>query len=134
MISLETAVALQQAGLAWKPTLHDFFAVPHVDMDERVFVLTDMVAELTILKGWPAITFNGAVEWSLDYILQIDAVWLPREDQLRSAVAMRTPFQLRVTPTGYACVIPVQGVEQSFGATMAEEAYAAVLLFLLGGK
>ena len=131
MLSLPTAVALHQAGLTWQPTLYDFFAIPHSEMDDRIFVLTDMMAELTVLKGWPAITFNGAVEWSLDYILQIDAVWLPREDQLRTAVAALTPFHLRPTAEGgYACAIPHQGREKLFHAPTAEEAYAAVWLFL----
>jgi hypothetical protein len=130
MIPFHTAFALHEAGLIWQPALHDFFAIPHSELDDRVFVLTDMVAELTVLKGWPAITFNGAVEWSLDYILQMDAVWLPREDQLRAAVAALTPFELCPSPAGYVCTIPHEGGSKQFVAAEAEDVYAAVWLFL----
>lgn len=131
MISIPTALQLQQAGLTWHTAAHDFFAIPNTDLDERVFVITDMMAELTVLKGWPAITFNGAVEWALDYILQMEAVWLPREDQLRTAVAERTAaFHLEYQGQ-YECTVIHHDTPHTFTAATAEEAYAAALLFLL---
>ena len=68
MISLALAVELKQAGLVWRTSTHDFFAIPDHDMDERVFVLADMVAFTELVQGWPAVAFHGAAEWALDLV------------------------------------------------------------------
>lgn len=135
MLSLTTATALKTAGLDWQPTLHDFFAIPNTDMDDRVFVLTDVMVDREILQGWPAFTFNGAVEWALDYILQADAVWIPREDQLREAVLARVA-QCSLVTNGrvYRCAVEIETTEttrHTFSAATAPEAYASALLHLI---
>lgn len=131
MISLKTAQTLKNAGLTWEPTLYDFFAIPDVDMDDRKFVISDMMAEITILKGWPAITFNGVVEWSLDYILQMEVVWLPREDQLRSLIEARSSTLKLHIENEYTCTVEWDGEQHAFTAGSAPDAYAAALVFLL---
>ncbi|MCB0028074.1 MAG: hypothetical protein KDE28_09225, partial [Anaerolineales bacterium] len=83
MIALELATQLKEAGLEWQPALHDFFSVPFPDLEHRVFVLSDMTINQEVLRGWPALTFSGAMEWALDYVLTMEVVWLPTEAQLR---------------------------------------------------
>ena len=84
MISLQLAQALRSAGLAWRPQRGDTFMVPDRDLDDEVFVLSDMVIEQQDVPGGPPIlAFNGTTEWALDSLEAHDAVWLPREDQLR---------------------------------------------------
>lgn len=134
MLSLETAQALKNAGLQWEPQLHDTFLIPEAGLDERRFILTDMMSEMTVLKGWPAITFHGVVEWALDYVLQTETVWVPREDQLRSLVEAQVD-QLQLTAAdNYRCTIWWQDEEHIFTAADASEAYAIALLFLLDKK
>ena len=36
-ISLSVGQRLKQAGLEWVPATHDFFSIPDVDMDEKIF-------------------------------------------------------------------------------------------------
>ena len=43
MISLATAMALKAAGLTWMPMDLDFFAIPDRQMDERIFVISDII-------------------------------------------------------------------------------------------
>lgn len=131
MISMNTALQLKTAGLEWQPAIHDFFAIPDVDMDDKVFVLADMMAEMTVLKGWPAITFNGVVEWALDYVLQMDVVWLPREDQLRTALESYSSLIELKIENGYSCTVEWDGGLQIFTAGTAADAYAAALIFFL---
>jgi hypothetical protein len=84
VISVELAQALREAGVAWRPQRGDLFVVPDHDLDDQVFVLSDMVIEQQDVPGGPPIlAFNGTTEWALDSLEAHDAVWLPREDQLR---------------------------------------------------
>ena len=134
MLSHETAWQLKEAGLAWQPELHDFFAVPAPGLNERMFVLTDMLVEQAVLQGWPAIQFNGAAEWALDYILQAEAVWVPTDVQLRQEIHRRLPgATLTLQTTGAAAVLTLlnEGTITVHEAPDASEAYAAVLLLLL---
>ncbi len=140
MIPLALAVELKEAGLVWQTKIHDFFAIPDHDMDDRVFVLADMVAFTELVQGWPAVAFHGAAEWAMDYIYSHEIVWLPTEEQLREAVVE----QLRSDETdatgltlttlasgGYRCAIKQQGEALAFDAPAADEAYAQALLHLL---
>ena len=137
MLSLTTARRLKTAGLAWRPTLHDFFAVPDRGMDDRVFVLSDMSVDIELLKGQSIVTFNGTSEWALDYELMSEVVWMPTEEQLRGALERRLapgelpPFKLIHAPDGYWCEIRLAGQSLSFRAAEASEAYAEALLYVL---
>jgi hypothetical protein len=46
MISLSLAVKLKESGLTWQPTLHDFFAIPQPELEDRLFVLSDMTIDI----------------------------------------------------------------------------------------
>ncbi|MCZ7671505.1 MAG: hypothetical protein M5U34_32400 [Chloroflexi bacterium] len=43
MIPLTLALELKEAGLKWIPDLNDFFAIPYSDLDDRLFVMADML-------------------------------------------------------------------------------------------
>ena len=139
MLSLALAIELKTAGLIWKPTENDFFAVPGSDLDDRLFVLSDMMAAHTMLRGWPAITFHGASEWALDYILMNEVVWMPSEEQLRQELVfaldqIEPSTHLALTLQGdgrYQLAITFQQQPLTFSAPTAAETYGQALLHLL---
>lgn len=132
------ALSLKQAGLSWKPSLHDFFMVPDTALADRVFVIADMMAQYEILRGDPAITFNGAVEWALDYVHQHDAIWVLTEGQVRNQlqrhIGRNATFTLRLTEDGYECEIQLSEEPLIFKAPTAADAYGLALLTILRSK
>ena len=137
MISLETARKLKQAGLSWTPALHDFFAVPERGMDERIFVISEMLVTVETVQGTPMILFQGASEWALDTLVTKESVWLPSEEQLRLALEAalihtgRPEVLLSSGLSGCICSFHHNGATFQFESVQASEAYAAGLLFLL---
>lgn len=137
MISLETARKLKLAGLRWQPKMNDFFAVPDRDLDEKVFVISDMLATYERFNGRPVIAFQGAAEWALDNLVTEEIVWLPSETQLRQAletellVTGRPEVHLYSGLDGCRCTFQWRGQPLSFSAGEASEAFAAALLFLM---
>jgi hypothetical protein len=129
MIHLDLARRLHDAGLPWTPTRGDRFMVPERDLDDVVFVVSDMVVEVHELPVGRLLAFNGTTEWALDSILEHEVVWLPREDQLRELLG-RHFRALTATPGGYVVVIEVDGREQRHIDIDAECAYARALLAL----
>jgi len=131
MLSLDLARALRGAGVAWHPAPGDLFAVPDRDLDEQVFVLSDMVIQrVDVPDGPPILAFNGTTEWALDSLEAHEAVWLPREDQLRALLgpAFRSLERVPGPPEGYA-VTTDRGRHVD---VTAEAAYARAVLASLG--
>jgi hypothetical protein len=137
MITLETAKALKSAGLAWEPALLDFFAIPDRQMDEKLFVISDILVTVELLQGLQVVSFQGASEWALDSLVTTEAVWMPSEAQLRQAletallVTGRPELRLVGSLAGYRCEYVYRGNLLSFEAKDASEAYAAALLYML---
>ena len=137
MISQALAVQLKEAGLVWHTSVHDFFAIPDRDMDGRIFVLSDMMVTMELLRGWPAMMFHGTSEWAMDYLLTHEAVWMPTESQLREnleeELAARNGrfLQLQRQDEAYACEISLGGKRVQFTAVDPSEAYGQALLDLL---
>ncbi len=134
MISFELAVSLHDAGVVWRPAPGDVFVVPDRDLDEHVFVLSDMVIQtVEVPDGPPILAFNGTTEWALDSIGQDEVVWLPRETQLRSLLGDRFA-RLEAVPDGFVVVLQ-EGQYDGQGARHAdidaERAYARALLAVL---
>jgi hypothetical protein len=131
VLELSLALALRAAGVAWHPVAGDAFVVPDRDMDEQVFVLSDMVVQsVQPPQGPPVLAFNGTTEWALDSLEAHEAVWLPREDQLRALLGPSFVSLERVPgpPEGYA----VTAERSRHVDVSAEAAYArAVLASLL---
>lgn len=137
MLSLTTAKALREAGLAWTPQNLDFFAIPMPEFEGQVFAINDMTILAESLYGQPAITFHGSVEWALDHLWIGDVVWLPREEQLRQLLEERLlgetqpAVTLETSRYGYRCTINARGELVAFEDFDASEAYAAALMYTL---
>lgn len=131
MIAVALARRLQQAGLVWRPTSGDRFVIADRDMDEQVFVVSEMVVEAETFARGGLLKFNGTTEWALDSLDQDAALWLPREDQLREALG--TAFvRLERTDLGWAVVTTAGTDEVRTEHPDPEDAYATALLGVLG--
>lgn len=140
MISLDTAKKLKQAGLIWIPSLHDFFAVPERSLDDKLFVISDLLVTIEQLQGMQVVSFQGASEWALDYLVTADTVWMPREDQLRQALEAALlsegteEMELVSGLNGSCCTIVFGGERLAYRAPDASEAYSLALLHVLISK
>ena len=135
VIDLDLGPALRDAGLAWTPTAGDRFVVLDRDLDDQVFVVSDMVIEARETPSGPLLAFNGTTEWALDSLQVQDAVWLPREDQLRellgAAFVSLESAGGGAVPAGFAVTVRVAGAEHRHLEVAADAAYARALLDLL---
>lgn len=100
--------------------------VPDREMDDDVFVVSDMTVEVHDYQGSKVIGFNGTTEWALDSIEQREVIWLPREEQLRALLGPHFR-RLESAPDGYT----VELTGSTHSAEDAEQAYAAAVLHLL---
>ncbi len=124
------AQQLKNVGLAWKPAPGDRFAIPDRDLDDEVFVLSNMTIEVYTVPEGRVIGFNGTTEWAMDDVEIDEALWLPREDQLRELLG-GTFRTLRRSSSGYDVEMSLLGADRVFTAPTPAEAYAAALLHLL---
>lgn len=137
MITNKTATRLKNAGLKWMPAMHDFFFIPERGLDHLVFVISDMTISVEMMGSYPVITFNGATEWSLDYVTVWDVVWMPREDQIRQAIEVRwlgepgCSIELEIERPIYRCNLRSDRKLRSFEAESASEVYALALEYLI---
>jgi len=130
MLTLTTARRLRDAGLVWTPQDGDRFVLPDRDMDESVFTISEMVVEVRASPAGHLIAFNGTTEWALDAVEQADAIWLPRESQLREALGDAMLSLVRAED-GWRCTVRVGRQLVETAATTADEAYADGLLRVL---
>jgi hypothetical protein len=132
-MSIDTARLLRDAGLRWSPVSGDRFVVVDRGMDEEIFVLSEMTVEVHQLEHGQVIGFNGTTEWALDSVEDRDAVWLPRETQLRELLA-GTFRSLHRTQSGWQVQLEINGAATQAQDEDAEEAYAQALLQLITGE
>ncbi|MBG0561741.1 pilus assembly protein CpaE [Actinoplanes aureus] len=130
MLGVQVARQLKAAGLIWKPRLGDRFAVPDRDLDDEVFVLSNMTIQVHDRPEGRIIGFNGTTEWALDDVDLDETIWLPREDQLRELLGA-TFRELRRENDRYRVRVELLGESHTFTAPTAELGYAAALLHLL---
>lgn len=138
MIDLALATSLSQAmadaGLVWTPRPGDHFVVPDRELDDQVFVISEMVIEQVDTSVGPILAFNGTTEWALDSIPPGEVVWVPREDQLRELLGDAFA-SLERTGTeevgGYAVTVAAGGSRQRHVDVSPEAAYARALLAVL---
>jgi hypothetical protein len=76
------------------------------------------------------IAFNGTTEWALDAIEQTEAVWLPREEQLREAIGDALLALTRLDD-GWRVTLHLRGELSEAGGATPSEAYGHALLALL---
>ncbi len=129
MIPVRLAELLQQAGLVWDPAPGDVFVLPHRDMDDQRFVLSDMTIEVHQFPTGEVLGFNGTVEWALDSVERHEALWLPREDQLRDHLG-EAFVALRRDGAEYVCEVagPAGTAVAAGRGVDPAEAYAHALL------
>jgi len=134
VISRELAAALRDAGLPWTPTKGDWFVIPDHGLDELEFVVSDMVIETRRMAfDRQLLAFNGTTEWAMDTLAASEALWLPREDQLRELLGeafMRLEYIPGEAP-GYAVAMLLGDSEQRYVDVDVESAYARAALALL---
>jgi hypothetical protein len=134
VLSRQLAVALRDAGLTWTPTKGDWFVIPDHGLDELEFVVSDMVIETRRMAfGRELLSFNGTTEWAMDTLAASDALWLPREDQLREILGeafIGLEYIPGETP-GYAVSTLIGDSEERFVDIDVEAAYARAALALL---
>ncbi|WP_231956797.1 MULTISPECIES: pilus assembly protein CpaE [unclassified Actinoplanes] len=121
---------LQAAGLTWKPRLGDRFAIPDRDLDDEVFVLSNMTIQVHDRPEGRILGFNGTTEWALDDVAIDETIWLPREDQLRELLG-GTFRSLDRDGGHYRVSIDLLGEALTFAGPTAEAAYATALRHLL---
>jgi uncharacterized protein (TIGR03086 family) len=132
MLTVATAASLRAAGLRWDtPRAGDRFVVAGRDMDDDLFVLSDMTIEARDYPTGRILGFNGTTEWALDSVAVEQALWLPREDQLRAVLG---PAFRALRRDGDHWHIDVNGAGEHAGtprsvtARDVEEAYALAVL------
>jgi len=134
VLSRDLARALRDAGLSWTPTKGDWFVIPDKGLDDLVFVLSDMVIEARRMAlGRQLLAFNGSTEWALDTLAASEALWLPREDQLRAVLgeAFMALEHLPGETPGYVVSMLLGDREERFVDVDVESAYARAALALL---
>jgi hypothetical protein len=130
VISIETARLLRDAGLRWQPSSGDRFVVVDRGMDDEVFVLSNMTVEVHQSEYGQVIGFNGTTEWALDSVEDRDAVWLPRENQLRELLGGTFRSLDRVNED-WRVLLEINSTPVQVQHPDAEQAYALGLLQLI---
>jgi hypothetical protein len=131
MITVELATRLRDAGLRWEPASGDRFAIPDRDLDDQVFVVSEMTIETQQLRSGGIVRFNGTTEWALDSIAQDEVIWLPHEAQLRALLGDAF-LRLERAGDGYAVEVADHGSGPSRHVDIEpERAYARALLVVL---
>jgi len=93
------------------------------------FTVSDMTIEAHAYPTGTVLGFNGTTEWALDSIAIEEALWLPREDQLREA--LRGTFERLerdVGEGGWRVTCTFRGERMSHLADTPEDAYAMAVL------
>jgi hypothetical protein len=132
MITIDCARALRQAGLRWHPSSGDSFRIERPGFDSEVFTVSEMTIEAHEFDTGTILGFNGTTEWALDSLALEDALWLPREDQLRGLLRGTFRSLHRQGEGRYRVSLHVRGVDETFDAETAEDAYGIAVLMLIG--
>lgn len=135
MISTELARALRDSGLVWKPSSGDSFRIDRPEVDSDVFTVSEMTIEAYEYPTGAILGFNGTTEWALDSVALGDALWLPREDQLREL--LRGTFRSLTREVGrdgsvtHLVEAVIEGTPVMFAGVEAADAYGRALLSLI---
>jgi hypothetical protein len=132
VIPVELARSLRDRGLTWTPVEGDRFVLPDRDLDGQFFTIFEMVVEVRRAPAGTVIAFNGTTEWALDAVEQAEAVWLPREEQLREALGA-SMLSLARLDDGWRCTTRTADGLHEVDADTASEVYGRALLHLLRG-
>lgn len=89
MITVELARQLATAGVLWQPEAGDRFTIDEQGLMGDLFWISELTIELHHYNDQSVLGFNGTTEWALDSVPLDIALWLPREDQLRTLLGDR---------------------------------------------
>ena len=131
MIAEDIARQLRAAGLRWQPASGDTFAIDRPGMEGERFTVSEMTIEPHHFDTGTILGFNGTTEWALDSLALEDALWIPREDQLRELLGGAFRHLAR-TADGYRVTIEFSGEDHFFEESDAADAYGRALLSLIG--
>jgi len=143
MISTELAARLRDAGLVWRPADGDRFRIDAPELSDDVFTVSTMTIQAHEFPTGTILGFNGTTEWALDSVAIEDALWLPREDQLRDLLRSTFLGLRRTTPDDaqddaqdggrdrYEVDVELLGERRTFAADDPAEAYGGALLALV---
>lgn len=132
MISLQLAQDLDRVGVRWRPRAGDRFTLRSNEIGGEVFTVADMVVEARDYPTGTLLAFNGTTEWALDSVQLDQALWLPREDQLRELLGAAFRSLTRAGTGLHQVLVAVPGQpEQLFSAVDAADAYASAVLALV---
>ena len=127
MIGVELARALRDAGLRWTPQSGDRFVITAEELAGQVFWVSELTVEVQRLHNGDVLGFNGTTEWALDSVTLDQALWLPREDQLRGLLGDMF-VSLSRNSGDWVVTTLVGSEEQSVRHGDVESAYATALL------
>lgn len=135
MISRDLAIELRDAGLVWHPGEGDRFQFDlpdevELEAEADIFMISTMTIEARQMPSGTILAFNGTTEWALDSVTLADAVWLPREDQLRELLRGTFRRLLRLDDT-FRVEIEIAGRLQGFEHPDPAEAYGLALWELI---
>jgi len=135
MISTALARELREAGLVWTPSSGDAFQIGLADFEGDLFTVSDMTIEAHDYPTGAVLGFNGTTEWALDSVALDDALWIPREDQLRDL--LRGTFRSLVRSVGadarviYTVTARIDHADAAFSSDDPAEAYGLAVLALI---
>ncbi|MFZ7086633.1 pilus assembly protein CpaE [Curtobacterium sp. RRHDQ10] len=130
MISVDLARSLADAGLRWKPETGDRFVIDKPEADEDVYTVSEMTVERHDFPTGTVLGFNGTTEWALDSVSASEALWLPREDQLRDLLGRAFVGLARVeteTTVVHTVTARIDDADRTFAAADPAIAYGEAL-------
>ena len=128
MIRTELARALRDSGLVWHPISGDAFRIDRPEVDGDIFTVSEMTVEAHHYPTGTVLGFNGTTEWALDSVDLGDALWLPREHQLRELLRSTFLSLSRVSDASFRVEVMVDGEAAAFVGVDAADAYGRALL------
>lgn len=133
MISIDSARSLRRAGLIWEPASGDQFVIDSAELAGEVFTVSEMTIEVHVFDTGTILGFNGTTEWALDSVALENALWLPREDQLREFLGERFRSLIKVEGVYRIEIVGSGGIAHFDTSDDPVQAYGRAALELLSG-
>ena len=130
MITVDLARALIGAGVLWEPAAGDRFVIDAELLTGEVFWISDLTVEVQTYRDQSLLGFNGTTEWALDSVTLDQALWLPREDQLRELLGDRLEVVRRLEGEWELTYAVAPGYVRTVTDVDLECAYAKAILTL----
>jgi len=134
MLSIDLAIQLRKAGLAWKPQSADQYALEPTE----VCPVGKAGAESMIrIESGPLVLGNPCAVRRMSLLRPAGAVWLPALAQMVAELRARGwqpcfSVRLQDTENGHICSLQQEGAaDRDFSAASRENAAARALLWLL---